>query len=52
MQHAIIAEDVSTLTKRYETHKQEGEHTLQAMQLEMQAALHELETSYYTSVYR
>jgi hypothetical protein len=51
-QHAVIAEDVATLAKKYEEHEREGEHALRAMQLEMQAALHELESCYYSSSYR
>ena len=51
-QHAVIAEDVAALAKQYAAHEAEGERTLQAMQVEMQASLRQLEASYYSSAYR
>ena len=51
-QHDAIREEVATLNERFASHEREGERRLQLMQLEMQAGLLELETSYYSSAYR
>ena len=51
-QHETIGKQVASLNDQFASHERDGARKLQLVQLEMQAALLELETSYYSSTYR